>query len=255
MKKSILGLIFILCLSSSAIGETRYKGHSFLILDEVYKNPVITYANHNKRVDYQEGAIKMCQSYGMKLASKNDIDLIIDFLNNKSSIGKKNTRFWLKEIATGQINSNMYINDSKNHAYVLFYNSIISPPQAYLSASNKTSGQSSWYQAICIVDAPPIDDAYRISIIKDDYTVYLGGNGDSLFGYIKNYSNKLEGNSIDRKYLNRVIENFEKIVQSDKINNLQEFHIDILNEDKTSLRPDTMQIVNIFNGILVYNED
>lgn len=255
MKNFLTSLLLVVALSSSVCAETRYKGYNFIILKDVYKYPVITWSNHNKRVDYQAGAIKMCQNHGMELASKKDIELLLDFLINKSGIGQINTAFWLKEIATGQIDSHTYINEaSKNYAYILRYNSVVLPPQTYINASDKTSGQSSWLQAVCIADAPPIDDAYRVSIIQDDYNVYLNG-GDSFLGHIKAYKDKLESDSLDIKYINLVLENFEKIVHSEKIDNLQDFNIDISNVDKGNLKPDTLQILNIFNAILVYNED
>lgn len=247
--------MLILCVGSSSFAQIRYKGYNFLILSDVYKYPEITIKDHNKRVDYHAGAIKKCKSYNMELASKNDFDLLVEFLLKKSKRGQTNTAFWLREIATGQISSNFTISEtSKNYAYTLRYNTVPGIPQIYLDAVEKTSGHNSWQEAICIAKAAPIDDKYRIEIIKDDYDGYFNGK-DALYGYFKNYHEDLgENNNLDKKYVEQAIKSVEDIV-SNKITNLQTATIQINEDEKDQLKEETKNIINLFNKMLSFQEE
>ena len=186
MKKLLIILSFIL-LGHTCFAEVnqRFQGMYFSpIYTDMYKRPVITWKDHDKIVNYHEGAIKYCESKGMRLPSKDEANLLTEYLNNTQTEYRRQISFWMKENATGKFD-NITISSTNGYAYVLNYNNIIYPIQSYLLPWNKTSANASGVSAICVKEAPPITINEKITLIKEDYNLYIN-NGKSVYGVLNN---------------------------------------------------------------------
>lgn len=151
MKKLLVVVCILVCMPVWAGECNDYKGLCFSSINyEMYKYPIVTWNNHNKTVNWHAGAEKYCNDMEMRLPSKEEINILADYLYWIEVLEKVNIAFWLKETATGQI-GNVYINENnKNNAYVFNYNSLNRPIRTYLSPTEKTSGFGSSVCTICV---------------------------------------------------------------------------------------------------------
>lgn len=78
-------VLCLICLALPSFAEecNRYKGLCFSeIYYDMYKRPVITFENHNKIVNYHAGAVNLCQDIGMRLPSKDEAEILSEYLKN-----------------------------------------------------------------------------------------------------------------------------------------------------------------------------